>query len=236
MDHRSKRAAEEESLPENHMDYCFPGDEGGQKLTTLVVVERHSKMKKAVVVPSKGSTGGYAARMVIDLIEECGVKDQAIIVKSDQQPAIQFLVDDVCMSRTGAKTIVEQAPKGSKGSNGVVERAVQSTEQYLRTKKLALDERISFRIDAKHKILTWLCEYAGYLMNRLEVSVDGKTAYERCKSLWFGICREGALEVTDGREDGEDQLLVGFRLLHRCTSKEQRAYHRRSRDQIIFSW
>ena len=34
-------------------------------------------MKKAVVVPSKGSTGRYAARMVIDLIEECGDKDRA---------------------------------------------------------------------------------------------------------------------------------------------------------------
>ena len=50
--------------------------------------------------------------MVIDLIEECGDKDRAIIVKSDQEPAIQFLVDDVCTSRTGAKMIVEQAPRG----------------------------------------------------------------------------------------------------------------------------
>ena len=193
-------------------------------------------MKKAVVVPSKGSTGRYAARMVIDLIEECGDEDRAIIVKSDQEPAIQFLVDDVCMSRTGAKTIVEQAPKGSKGSNGIVERAVQSTEQYLRTLKSTLDERISFRIDAKHPILTWLCEYAGFLMNPLEVSVDGKTGFRTMQGetgsiLGFGICREGALEVNDWREDGEDQRPVELRRAHRCTSKEQRAYHRRSRDQ-----
>ena len=88
---------------------------------------------------------------------------------------MKFLVDDVCMDRTGARTIVEQ------GSNGIVERAVQSTEQYLRTLKSALDERMNVRIDTKHPVLTWLCEYAGYMMNRLEVSVDGKTAYERCK-------------------------------------------------------
>ena len=69
-------------------------------------------MKKAVVVPSEGSTGRYGARMVIDMIEECGDKDRVIIVTSDQEPAIQFLVDDVCISRTGAKTTVEQAPKG----------------------------------------------------------------------------------------------------------------------------
>ena len=174
MDHRSKRGTEEESLPEYQTDYCFPGDEGGQKLTILVVVERHSKMKKAVVVPSKCSTGRYATRMVVDLIDECGDKDRTVIVKSDHEPAIKFLVDDVCMARTGARTIVEQAPKGSKGSNGIVERAVESTQQNLRTLKSALDERMNVRIDTKHPVLAWLCEYAGYMMNSLEVSVGGK--------------------------------------------------------------
>ena len=181
INHRCERGTEEQNLPEYHMDYCFPGDEGGQKLTILVVVERHSKTKKAVVVPSKGSTGRYSVRMVVDLIEECGDKDRTVIVKSDQEPAIKFLVDDVCMARTGVRTIVEHAPKGSNGSNGIVERAVQSTEQYLRTLKWALDARMNVRIDTKHPVLTWLCEYAGYMMNRLEVSVDGKTAYEQCK-------------------------------------------------------
>ena len=144
-------------------------------------MEKHSKMKKMVVVPSKGSTGRYAANMVLELIDECGDKDRQIIVKTDQEPAIKFLVDDICTARTGAKTVVEQAPKGkmSKGSNGVIERAVQSMEQYLRTLKSALDERMRCRIDVKHPILTWLCEYAGYAMNRLEVSADGKTAYVR---------------------------------------------------------
>ena len=51
------------------MDYCFLGDEFDR------LTERYTKMKKAVVVPSKGSTGSYAARMVIELINECGDKD-----------------------------------------------------------------------------------------------------------------------------------------------------------------
>ena len=63
----------------------------------------------------------------------------------------------------------------------MIERTVQSMEQYLRKLKSALDERMGVRIDVKHPILTWLCEYAGYAMNRLEVSADGKTAYERNK-------------------------------------------------------
>ena len=77
--------------------------------------------------------------------------------------------------------MVEVTPVGSKGSNGVVERAVQAVEQYLRTMKSQLDERYGVRIDIKHPILTWMCEYSMYVLNRLEVGKDGKTAYERCK-------------------------------------------------------
>ena len=65
-------------------------------------------MKKAVVVPSKGSTGRYAARMVIVLIEECGDGDRAMIVKSDQEPVMKFLVDvqDGCQdNRAGAQGV-----------------------------------------------------------------------------------------------------------------------------------
>ena len=124
MDHKKKKDTNEQDIPEYHLDYCFPGDEEGEKLTILVVVEKETKMKKAVVVPSKGSTGRYAAKMVLELIAECGDKDRPILLKSDQEPAILYLIDDVSTSRTGAKTLAEQAPKRSKGSNGVVERAV----------------------------------------------------------------------------------------------------------------
>ena len=181
MDHTRRDPDEQDGVSEYHLDYCFPGDEHGNKLTVLVAIEKHTKMKKAMVVPMKGSTGHFAARKVLDLIRECGDKDSTVIVKTDQEPAIKFLVDDVCMNRTGAKTIVEEAPVRSKGSNGVVEKAVQAVEQYLRTTKSQLDERYGVKIATGHPILTWLCEYCTHLLNRLEVSKDGKTAYERCK-------------------------------------------------------
>ena len=139
-DHQRRGEQGLQGVPEYHMDYCFPGDEFDNRLTVLVVIEKYTKMKKAVVVPNKGSTGSYAARMVVELINECGDKDRDIIMKTDQEPAIQSLVQDVCVNRTGARTIKEVSPKGSKGSNGVVERAVQSVEQCLRTMKSSLDE------------------------------------------------------------------------------------------------
>ena len=84
MDHTRKDSQEKEGISEYHMDYCFPGDEQGNKVTVLVVIEKHTKMKMAMIVPSKGSTGSFAARKVLDLVQECGDKDATAIVKTDQ--------------------------------------------------------------------------------------------------------------------------------------------------------
>ena len=106
MDHRKTEKGEQE-LDEFSMDYCFPGDEFGFQLAVLVVVERGTGMKASIVVPRKGSTGIFTARRVIDLVNECGNKDRDIILKTDQEPAIVFLVDDISKNRTAAKKIPE---------------------------------------------------------------------------------------------------------------------------------
>ena len=104
------------------MDHCFPDDEDGQKLTILVVVERHSKMKKAVVFTVEGFDGKKCSG------NGDGRSDDHC--ESDQEPAIKFLVDDLSMGSTGARIIVEQALAGSVGFErccrecGPVNRAV----------------------------------------------------------------------------------------------------------------
>ena len=138
-------------------------------------------MKLSLTVPRKGSTGDYAALKVAEYINECGNQDADIIIKTDQEPAIKYLVDDIKKHRTGAKIISEDAPKSSKGSNGTVERAVQTIEGMIRTLKSAVDERYMVRISAEHLIITWLVDYAAFLVNRLEVGRDGKTSYERSR-------------------------------------------------------
>ncbi len=85
------------------------------------------------------------------MIKECGDECRDIIWKTDQGNAI-------CTARTGARTIVESVPKGSKGSNTIVDKAVQSVEQCLRTLKSSLDERMKVKIHVMHPVNTWLCE------------------------------------------------------------------------------
>ena len=153
----------------------------GFKLSILVGVERDTGAKVSVVVPQKGTTGKYASGEVVNFINEQGCAFKEVVVKSDQENAIKYVVDDVCMARTGAKTIKMLAPVEVKGSNGVIERAVQSVEGQLRTMKDILDVRYKQVIPVKHCIVTFLVKYASILLNKMEIGHDGKTAEQRTR-------------------------------------------------------
>ena len=127
LDHR-KAVEEVRGLCEFAFDYCFLGDVTGWMLAVLVGGERTSGMTMASVVPQKGTTGAFAANKIYDYMKEIGCENVDVLVKSDPENTIKFVLDDVAKSRRGARTILEEAPKQSKGSNGIVERAAQSVE------------------------------------------------------------------------------------------------------------
>ena len=175
LEHR-KDVKDERSLPEFAFDYCFPGNELGYKLTVLVGKERGTGMTMATVVPEKGSKGKFVADKCMDFFVECGCRSGDIIIKTDQEPAIAFLVKDLVLERgdePGCRTLVEQSPVGSSGSNGVVERAVQTIEGQIRVMNLALESRLGVTVSAGANVVMFLAEYAAYLINRLEVGKDG---------------------------------------------------------------
>ena len=179
-DHR-KEVGKERGLCEYSFDYCFPGDELGYRLTVLVGRERVTGASFATAVPTKGSTGRFTIEKMIEFVEELGDGSQQIVVKTDQEPSIEAVVGDLVKEREEGRTIVEESPKQSSGSNGIVERCVQGIEGHLRVILLEFESRVGEEVDAKEPIVTFMPEYAAYLLNRLEVGKDGKTAYERIK-------------------------------------------------------
>ena len=180
LDHR-RALDDERKIREFSFDYCFPGDEKGVRVTVLVGRERVTGMTMASVVPTKGTSGQFAVMKVLEFIRECGAEEADIILKTDQEPAIDALMKDVVKTRGEKITMLEKSPVGSSGSNGVVERGVQSVEGVIRTLLSALEERIGIRIRIEERIVVFVAAYAAYLINRLEVGKDGKTAYERNK-------------------------------------------------------
>ena len=78
---------------------------------------------------------------VLEFIKECGSADTEIVLKTSRESAIEALVADV------VKTIarMEKSPVGRSGSNGMVERGVQSVEGLIRSLLLVSEEEHQFR-------------------------------------------------------------------------------------------
>eukprot|EP00973_Karenia_brevis_P093169 12415975-Karenia_brevis.AAC.1 len=73
---------------------------------------------------------------------------------------MKLLVKSIQEERNDCKTVVEEAPKKVKGSNGVVERTVQEIEGRIRAILLSLEERLGQEIDAKERIVAFMPTYA----------------------------------------------------------------------------
>eukprot|EP00973_Karenia_brevis_P058099 8088532-Karenia_brevis.AAC.1 len=106
----------------------------------------------ATTVPQKVGRGMFATDKCLNFIDENGDAEMDILIKSDTEDAMKLLVRCIQKERHGIRTSVEEVPKGSKGSNGIVERAVQEMEGRTRSILLSLEERLEREIDAKERI------------------------------------------------------------------------------------
>ena len=178
------RVARDSEMHEFHFDWAFPGEEeAGKTLKVLIGRMRHIRMTLSTAAPTK-TTGEFIAKRILAFIRECGCEMVDVVLKGDQEPVMDSIFSDVAKERAkkgSMRTIVEHSPKEQSQSNGVVERAVASVEGMMRVMRSAFEERIQARIEYTSAVWPWIVEYASYLLNRLEVSHDGKTAYERCK-------------------------------------------------------
>ena len=154
-------------------------------------------------------------------MEEIGDKVSKVIVKTDQEPSILYLVKDIVSSRPDGQTLLEESPVKSSGSNGKIERGIQGLEGQLRAMLLGLERRLGRELNAKEPVITFMPEYAAYLLNRREIGADGKTAYERNK---------GKKATVLGIEFGEKLLYkIKAKTLNEKINKQMGAWHFRGR-------
>ena len=184
MHHR--RNKDEKVMPEVHLDFMFlaPKDSPGDTVPCLVMREVVSNMVMSAVIPRK-TTGMFAAKRALAFLSEVGCFHGDLIVRSDQEPAITSLLNEVGRLRGaagGGSFIVEASPVGSSGSNARVERATQSVQDQVRVMRVALQGRWKVDVSHRHAVFPWMLEYAAHLLNRYEVGRDGRTAYERLKA------------------------------------------------------
>jgi len=119
----------------------------------------------ATAVPNKGASGRFATDKCLEFMEENGDGDNNVVVKKDQEPSMEYLFKDIRDQRPEGRTIPEESPVKSSGSNGFVERGVQEIEGGIRALLLGLQERIGRKIDARERMASFILEYVVYLLN-----------------------------------------------------------------------
>ena len=87
----------------------------------------------------------------------------------------------------------------------MVERAVRSSKDQIRTLKLALQKRLVSNIPPRHAVMTWLVQRAGDVFCKYQVGHGGKTA---CERIMGKPCHEETLEFGESvcYKLGEDQV------------------------------
>ena len=106
--------------------------------------------------------------------------------------------------------VPEHSHPGESQSNGLVERAVRSVKDQVRTLRPALQKRVGCRIPAGHPIITWMVKHAGELISEYQLNRDGQTAYHNvfgkpCKDVIVEFGEEvhyRVSEVDTGSLDG----------------------------------
>ena len=196
--HLSCRPCEPRGAPTVSFDYAFIGDKG--EITSqeqadteigaaklLVVRDSKSKAVFGHVVPVKGiDEKGFSVDAVVDCVQWLGYS--RVVLKSDNEPAIVVLLQESLrqLKVHGLDQVMaENSPEYDPQANGNAEVGVKLLKGMFRTHRSCLEERIGFRIPAKHPIMTWLVRHVGDIMNWTVKGHDGKTAYERVRGKEF---------------------------------------------------
>ena len=147
----------------------------------LVAKDRHSRAVWAFVVPAKGVQEPYGVKKLLEALQWTGYR--RLILKSDQEPSIRAVCDQVKQQLHG-DIVPEAAPKERhEKSNGEAEQAVGAVAGMARTLKEFVEFHIKFEIPVKHPILAWIVDHAGNLLTFYSRGApkDGLTPYQRLK-------------------------------------------------------
>ena len=159
------------------------------------------------MVALRRSRGQWLGRRVIAFMREAGYEVEALVMKSDNEPALTKVVEEIGRLRAaigGQGMVVENSPVYSSKSNGFIERTIQSVQALVRTWRSSLEAKLGVKLDVEHKEWPWLVETVGWRMSRADVGADREDDFrevqgEACKAQWGGVWRGGLVEKAARR-------------------------------------
>ncbi len=125
-------------------------------------------------LPSKVATP-FATEFVASFIDKCSLTK--VTLRPDGEASMTSLAEKVKDKREHG-TILQQAPKHSSASMGVVERAHWEVQSQARTMKSQIAGAYqTAAINHKHPNFPWIVRHSGWLMARCLVQTIGMTTY-----------------------------------------------------------
>lgn len=203
------RLAEVDDVPRIGMDYMrvsehgvnstVEGAAGDVGITMLVVRDFMHKSVWVYPVEGKGVTmAEWLPGMIRADMSTCGMDNSMLIVKSDQEPAIKELQEEIARQRRqegSVGTIFENSRIGDSSSNGRTERSIQEFRGMLRTLKFALEARTGdVKIGLDHPIIPWMAKHGAAQICRFQVRASGRTSYQNIKGY---ACRDPMCEFGE---------------------------------------
>ena len=179
----------------------------GEIIKCIVVRCTKSKVVLGHVVPCKGADeDDYVSRLIADDLNWFGYV--AVILKSDNEPALQALVTRVIeIAKIELKDLEklsrEEPAKYDSQSNGATEVGVMLLRGLFRTIKLCLEARLGGYVPITHAVIPWLLEHTALILNTAVRGEDGLTPWTRVRGRPFGqqmlgFC-EGVLHKIPGK-------------------------------------
>ena len=130
----------------------------------------------------KGKREDRLVEQVIEDLETDGLRNDRIVLKSDQENSITEVMREVQKRRQADfGTAIDTSRVGDSDSNGTVEAAVQSFQGMARTLRFALEEKLKQKLTLSDPIMVGLVRHAGHLLTRCAVKANGRTAYQMIK-------------------------------------------------------
>ena len=143
------------------------------------------------VVEEKGWSNNteWVVRELVEELDDWRYRGEDLIIRSDQEPAIQSIKRKVAEYRTG-RTMPEVNAVGERKGNGRVEEAGKRIRDQARVLKDQAEYRAGGKVKADSDVMQWLIRWAAMVQTRCKKGPDGETAYQRMKG------RKCTLEVV----------------------------------------
>ena len=147
-----------------------------ESITCVAVKEDRRQNIMSSVALKKGVEEPWAVERVAKFIDLLGYRE--ITLKSGTEPAIIAFRNRVA-ALCKAEVTTEDAVKGDKESNGLIENAVMLLRGIIRTMKCHIESRTQESLGDEFPVIPWLVEHAGCILSRCQKGRHGKTPFER---------------------------------------------------------